>query len=218
MPSPPRPAASIRITVIDAASLEPTPEEPRTRRIVEVALRLAEEGGFAAVRLRDVADQAGVALRTLYKRFPSKDELLFAVLEDELGRVEQRLRLHPPRGHTAVARLHDLFERLTEVLCGRPNLGRAVVRAMAGGSPQVAAKLGGFHGRVDALIVGAIRGRPDVSPTTQCPAPYLRLSALLQHVWFSSVVAWSSGVRSTEEIVEAVTDAAALVLEPLAFE
>lgn len=203
----------------DAASPEPTPlQEPRTLRIVEVALRLAEEGGFAAVRLRDVADQAGVALRTLYRRFPSKDELLFAVMEHELWRVEQRLRLRPPRGHTAVLRLHDLFERLSDVLCGRPNLGRAVVRAMAGGSPQLAARLGGFHGRVGALIVAAIRGRPDVSVTEQLPAPYLRLSALLQHVWFSSLVAWSGGVRSCEEIVEAVTDAAALVLEPLAFD
>lgn len=205
--------------MIDGVSLEPTPEaEPRTRRIVEVALRLAEEGGFAAVRLRDVADQAGVALRTLYKRFSSKDELLFAVLEHELLRVEARLRLRPPRGHTAVSRLRDLFERLTEVLCGRPNLGRAVVRAMAGGSPQLAAKLGGFHGRVDALIVAAIHGRTDVPAAEQLAAPYLRLGALLQHVWFSSLVAWSSGVRSPEEIALAVTDAAALVLEPLAFD
>jgi AcrR family transcriptional regulator len=205
--------------VIDAISLEPTSEEePRTRRIVEVALRLAEEGGFAAVRLRDVADQAGVALRTLYKRFPSKDELLFAVLEHELWQVEERLRLRAPQGRTAVTRLHDLFEQLTDVLCSRPNLGRAVVRAMAGGSPQLAAKLGGFHGRVDALIVAAIRGRTDVSATAQLPAPYLRLGALLQHVWFSSLVAWSGGVRSLEGIVEAVTDAAALVLEPAAFE
>jgi TetR/AcrR family transcriptional regulator, cholesterol catabolism regulator len=204
--------------MIDAVSLEPTTEELRTQRIVAVALRLAEEGGFAAVRLRDVADQAGVALRTLYKRFPSKDELLFAVLEHELWRVEQRLCLRPPRGHTAVARLHDLFERLTDVLCSRPNLGRAVVRAMAGGSPQLAAKLGGFHGRVDALIGAAIRGRPGVSVTEQLPAPYLRLGALLQHVWFSSLVAWSSGVGSRAEIVEAVTDAAALVLVPPAFD
>jgi hypothetical protein len=37
-------------------------------------------------------------------------------------------------------------------------------------------------------------------------------------VWFSSLVAWSGGVRSREGIALAVTDAAALVLEPLPFD
>lgn len=209
------------------------PDEPRTRRIVEVALRLAEEGGFAAVRLRDVADQAGVALRTLYKRFPSKDDLLFAVLARELHDVEQRLGQHPPQGATPVARLRELFEGLTALLCDRPNLGRAVVRALAGGSTQLPRQVATFHGRIDALLVQAIRGHAQspaqgpaqVSPsreaTSQAPPPsesYLRLGALLQHVWFSLLVAWASGLHSPEDIVDGVTDAAALVLDPPAFE
>ena len=36
--------------------------EERSRRIVETAVELAEQGGFEAVRLRDVAAHAGVAL------------------------------------------------------------------------------------------------------------------------------------------------------------
>ena len=35
-------------------------------------MELAEEGGFEAVRLRDLASHADVALGTLYKRFRSK--------------------------------------------------------------------------------------------------------------------------------------------------
>ena len=54
--------------------------EDRGRRILKVAVELAERGGFDAVRQREVAAQAGVALGTLYKRFASKEELLMAAL------------------------------------------------------------------------------------------------------------------------------------------
>ncbi len=60
--------------------------EERSRRIVESAVELAEKGGFEAVRLRDVASHAGVALGTLYRRFRSKEDLLLAALELQIGR------------------------------------------------------------------------------------------------------------------------------------
>ncbi|MGH0031401.1 MAG: helix-turn-helix domain-containing protein [Myxococcota bacterium] len=55
--------------------------EERSRRIVGAAIELAEQGGFEAVRLRDVAAQANVALGTLYRRLRSKEDLLLAALE-----------------------------------------------------------------------------------------------------------------------------------------
>lgn len=187
--------------------------DPRTRRIVEVALRLAEEGGFAAVRLRDVAQEAGVALRTLYKRFPGKDDLLFAVLAAEMLRLEGVLTGRPPRAATPVARLRELFGAVTGFLCGRPNLGRAVVRALAAGSSDLSRQVSTFHLRIAALIVDAIHGRPEPLPDDP-RHPHRRLGMMLQHVWFSTLVGWSNGLHTAEEIVDQVIDAAALVLEP----
>ena len=66
-------------------------QEERTRRIVATAVELAEEGGFEAVRMRDVAAHAGVALGTFYKRFRSKEDLLIAALELESERLGRRL-------------------------------------------------------------------------------------------------------------------------------
>lgn len=205
--------ASIRGVAPASALAALDPEEPRTRRIVDVAVRLAEEGGFAAVRLRDVAEQAGVALRTLYKRFSGKDDLLFAVLVREMARLEQQLDQHPVEGPTALVRLDRLFEELTDVLCARPNLGQAIVRALAGGSATLPAQVGPFHERVNALIIGALLG--EAGPVPRDPAhPHQRLGAMLQHVWFSALVGWSNGLHEPEQIVAAVLDAASLVLEP----
>lgn len=206
-------AASIA-AVIAAPSLgPPETEEPRTRRIVEVALRLAEEGGFSAVRLRTVAQEAGVALRTLYKRFPSKDDLLFAVLEGEVVRLEALLGQRTLVGSTPAARVESLFEFLTQFLCGRPNLGRAVARAVSVGSVSLAERVSTFHLRVAALVVAAVQGHAG-PPPEDAEHPHLRLASMLQHVWFSSLIAWSNGMYDRDQIVAAVADAAALVLDP----
>ena len=55
--------------------------EDRTRRIIETAIELAERDGFEAVRLRDVARLAKVALGTVYRRFQSKEDILVAALD-----------------------------------------------------------------------------------------------------------------------------------------
>ena len=71
--------------------------EERARRIIESTIELAEEGGFEAVRLRDVAARAEVAMGTLYRRFHSKEDLLVAALEQETRMMEERVRQRPPR-------------------------------------------------------------------------------------------------------------------------
>ena len=81
--------------------------EERARRIVETAVELAEKGGFEAVRLRDVASHAGVALGTLYRRFRSKEDLLLAALELQIGKHEQLVERRPPQGASALERLTD---------------------------------------------------------------------------------------------------------------
>ena len=46
-------------------------QRERRRRILDATIALANEGGFDAVQMREVADNADVALGTLYRYFPS---------------------------------------------------------------------------------------------------------------------------------------------------
>ena len=59
--------------------------EERSLRIIQEAVGLAEKGGFDAVRLRDLAARSGVALGTVYSRFASKEAILVAALDLEVG-------------------------------------------------------------------------------------------------------------------------------------
>ena len=60
-------------------------KEARPAELLEAALRLFVEKGFAATRSEEVAKAAGVSKGTLYLYFPSKEELLKAVIQHFLG-------------------------------------------------------------------------------------------------------------------------------------
>ena len=55
-------------------------KEARPQELLDAALELFGEKGFAATRTDDVAERAGVSKGTLYLYYPSKEELLKAVI------------------------------------------------------------------------------------------------------------------------------------------
>jgi TetR/AcrR family transcriptional regulator len=55
----------------------------RGRRLVDAARALANESGSSAFTVGDVATRAGISLRSFYRHFAGKDELLLALFEEE---------------------------------------------------------------------------------------------------------------------------------------
>ncbi|MCH7706981.1 MAG: TetR family transcriptional regulator [Myxococcales bacterium] len=186
--------------------------EERARRIVETAVELAEKGGFEAVRLRDVAAHAGVALGTLYRRFHSKEDLLLAAMELETQDLRARALKRPPEGDTPFERVAGFFQQMTRALLRRPNLARALVRALATGEPALTQKVATFHTDVGALIIAALRGEP-VGEVAAATEHEQQIANVLQQVWFSSLIGWSAGLHGQSAIVDATRTAARLLLE-----
>jgi AcrR family transcriptional regulator len=62
-------------------------KEARPQELLDAALALFVEKGFAATRSDEVAVRAGVSKGTLYLYYPSKEELLKAVIQQNLGQV-----------------------------------------------------------------------------------------------------------------------------------
>jgi AcrR family transcriptional regulator len=183
--------------------------EERARRIVDTAVELAEQGGFEAVRLRDVASNAGVALGTLYRRFRSKEDLLVAALEMQVEDVEARIASRPPQGHDARERVAAFFQMTTRAMLRRPNLTRAMLRAVASGEPELAQKVAAFHGRVGLLISRALRGEGDGAEPREDEE---RIAHVLGQVWFASLVGWAGGLHGQAAVIEQTRQAAELLL------
>ena len=57
------------------------------QRLLETADRLFYAGGVRSVGIDTIIAEAGVAKMTLYTHFPSKDDLIVAVLQYREGRV-----------------------------------------------------------------------------------------------------------------------------------
>lgn len=86
-----KPAAKARPSAPpEASGLAPAParqrrKEARPQELLDAALALFMDKGFAATRSEEVAVRAGVSKGTLYLYYPSKEELFKAVVRENLA-------------------------------------------------------------------------------------------------------------------------------------
>jgi AcrR family transcriptional regulator len=64
----------------------------RYESIIEAARTFASESGLRAVQIASVAERAGVAAGTVYRYFPSKEDLIAAVINDTADRQVAAIR------------------------------------------------------------------------------------------------------------------------------
>jgi AcrR family transcriptional regulator len=189
-------------------------EDKRTR-ILETAIELAEKGGFDNVRLRDVAAQAEVALGTLYKRFPSKESILIAALELEAEKLEKQLSKRPMDGDDPLERILNFFDRMSRTLFRKPNLGRAVLRALTSGDEALTEQVASFHQRITNMIVASSRGSLITSIVPEPSNDELIVAFITQQQWFAALVGWMGGLINRPMVVEQLRITLSLVLRGL---
>ena len=129
-------------------------------------------------------------MRTLYRKFPNKHELLAAGLSRSVDDLHRRLAERPTRARKPAARLTHLFGEMTAVFCDEPNFGRAIVRALVSGSTSSAQPAVAYFSRVLSLVLRAMRGNEDGDASVLENERAL----LLLQVWFSGLVSWLAGM------------------------
>jgi len=190
----------------------------RMRRIVDAAVELAEQGGFEAVRLRDVAERSDVALGTLYKYFRSKEDILLFAFDEGVTRLEQSLAARPAAGGSAQERVTGFFRRATRGLLRNPDLGSALVRAMSGSERETAQQIAASNRRIARMIVASLRDEPSVLLSELeafVPSANEReLADALTGVWFAALIGWVIGADpDPASIPRKMRSAARLMLE-----
>jgi AcrR family transcriptional regulator len=93
------------------------------RRILDAAATLFDAHGFHAVGVDLVIEQAGVAKTTLYRHFPSKDDLIVAYLQDANARFWSWFESALDRETPARDQLVDLFDAVGKLATARACLG-----------------------------------------------------------------------------------------------
>jgi|UPI00069EF325 AcrR family transcriptional regulator len=176
----------------------------RREDILDSATAVATEGGYDAVKMRTVADDAGIAVGTLYRYFPTKLHVLVAVLTRELE------RLGAERDWTVTAdspqmRVAHVNARLRKELRCRPALAEAVTRAFVFADGSTGSEVDRAAKVIERLIASAIAGgEPDPR--------HHQLASLIVDVWLSSLIAWVRHRTSAEDLAKRLERSVRLIL------
>lgn len=185
--------------------------DARFDRILDVAIELANEQGYAAVRLRDLAARADVALGTVYRRFGSKEDILAAVLERMVEQFSDAVASAPVPGSTPAERLGAFFALASQALSEQPKLAAAVFRTVASGEPEIAARVLRYRETMDQILLTVWQGEAPHG----APSPDLRRRVrMLQSVWFAELVGWTGGVQDVDSVIDQVQAAIELLCNP----
>lgn len=76
--------------------------EVRKSLIMEAAMKLFEEKLFHEIGMRDIAKEAGVSAATIYRYFPSRDDLFVEALIQDMNNIEKRLEQRLEEGTSAI--------------------------------------------------------------------------------------------------------------------
>jgi AcrR family transcriptional regulator len=141
------------------AALHPSPaslprgQQERRSRIVRAAMALLEHGGeYDSIQMRDVAQEAGVALATVYRYFTSKEHLYAAALLDWATTFPAVGQSNAAGHRSDEARLRALMRRAVRAFERYPQMMRAEIVLESSTDPNARALFDQFA----ALNVGAL--------------------------------------------------------------
>lgn len=182
-------------------------QRERRQRILDATIALAAQGGFDAVQMRAVAEQADVALGTLYRYFPSKIHLLVSALGREFDRAESGLADRPIPGDTAAERVIYVLRRTTRGLQGDPHLTDALTRAFMFADSTVAAEIDAVGMQLTTMLMRAMH-----PGKTEATDDDVAIARVIGDVWLSSLVSWVTGRATAPQTAEHMERAVHLLL------
>lgn len=88
----------------------------RKAQIIEVATVLFRENGYHATSLDDIAERIGFTKPAIYYYFDSKEDILFAIVDEVVRGALVRVRAIADRDEPIVERLHAILVENTQVV------------------------------------------------------------------------------------------------------
>ena len=184
---------------------EPTTaaQHDRRRRIVAAGMALLDEHHYEDIQMRDVAVGADVALGTLYRYFPSKEQLFAHVLLEWSASFDDAMRRRRPERASDAERLRLLLRRAVGAFERHPNYFQLLGVLEVSKDPAVIEPYSAYAGRFVAVVGDALT---DTDPA-DVPVVIMLSNALLGTL----LRGWSLGNHSVRH-VNATIDLAVGVL------
>lgn len=181
-------------------------QRARRQRVVDAGLVLLADRDFEKVQMKDVAEEANVALGTVYNYFSSKDHLFAEVLIAWAATLGPSISRNPLRGTNDAERLTEVFHRSVRAFQRQPHLARLVARLETSPDPfatEILARLGETTTKV---YVEAIHEVDDDTARA--------IVRVVDDVLASGLRSWVAGHMPITEVYDRLTESIALLLPP----
>jgi TetR/AcrR family transcriptional regulator, cholesterol catabolism regulator len=180
-----------------------TNQAARRQRIVSAALDLLQGRDYERIQVKDVAEQASVALGTLYNYFPSKEALFGEALVQWAERLGPSITRRPLAADTPFGRVEEALHRSVRAFERQPQLARFVSHLEASDDPLAVAVLI----RLNAATEGVYRQALGELNNERATMTVRVLDAVLA----SALRAWSAGRMPIRAVYRRISEAVALL-------
>lgn len=127
--------------------------ETRTR-VLDAAKRLFPERGISGTTATDLAAAARISRATFFNHFGSKEELLVALWEEQVGNLGAQITGHLAEALTTEQRIRLLFDDLVAAVDRRPGYLKVVAFELerAGNQETTAVRSAIFHEQLRRIV------------------------------------------------------------------
>ena len=158
-------------------------------RLFRAALALFAKKGFAETTVEDITEAADVGKGTFFNYFPSKDHILVAFGEMQLGKLEAAVAEVRRTNEPIPQFLRSLGVRMTQEPARNPEIMRALLQAFLSTTPVREAMLD-LQKRVQGLHTELIRlGQKQGEIREDLPAE--EIAYVFRQTIFGTVLIWS---------------------------
>src|SRR5712691_10078496 len=158
-------------------------------RLFRAALSFFAQKGFAETTVEDITEAADVGKGTFFNYFPSKDHILLAFVEMQLGKLEAAIELARQTNEPMPEFLRSLGIRMTQEPTRNPAIVRALLQAYLSTTPvreammDLQKRMHGLHSQM--IQLGQDRGeiRNDL--------PAAEIAHVFRQTIFGTLLIWS---------------------------
>lgn len=189
-------------TAASKTRAEPTKHQQKTeatrRALIDAARRIFARDGFEASRIEDIAAATGHTRGAFYAHFASKEDLFFALFEQDAGQQMAMLRDALEQYGSAEARLRALREFYVQRAADRQWVMLTLeFKLFALRHPRLRAKLARTHRRIReslkleiirGMIPSLLNGRPESREMRRTALEAMLNGLVLEHAYDAETI------------------------------
>jgi AcrR family transcriptional regulator len=185
----------------DVASMRRDQRERRDR-IVRAAVRLMVDVDYHKIQVREVADEAGVALGTLYRYFTSKDHLFACALVEWASGFESRIERAAP--NSTLDRVKEVYRLAARAFEREPRVFDVIVQLTGSKDADTTTEFTAFSQGTTEAFASALAHIP--------PPDRDDIVAVMSAVLTESLRSWRRDMITLPEVYRRIARAAELIL------